>query len=33
MYEPTEIEKQEYLEQNKEYLCMDDTLYITTYMH
>lgn len=33
MYEPTEIEKQEYLEQNKEYLCMGDTLYITTYMH
>lgn len=32
-YEPTEIEKQEYLRQNKEYLCIGDILYITAYMH
>lgn len=33
VYKPTEVEKQEYLEENKEYLCIGDTLYITTYMH
>lgn len=32
-YEPTEVEKQKYLEQNEEYLCIDDTLYVTAYIH
>lgn len=33
IYEPTEAEMQNYLEQNQEYLCIGDTLYITAYMH
>lgn len=33
IYEPAETEIQEFLEQKEEYLCIDDILYITTYMH
>lgn len=32
-YNPTKEEQKEYLEQQKEYLCIKDTLYVTAYMY